>query len=164
MAITTFQAVFTASNGAEIIQLRDYAKPLGFAWRVEYCNASNETQTASKFGFSATREAADKATKMPKRVKVTHAQIVEAKAVGTVAPKGKKPAKAKAVKPCALDDIVTFDLGTNVPGVPATVAGKVAKLGRKYAYVEVAGALDHIKVAFANIRPFDSAPAQALAA
>jgi hypothetical protein len=164
MTINTYRAVFTASNGLEIIENRDYAKPLGFAWRVEYHNAKDETQKAVKFGFSATREAADKATKLPKRCTVTHTQVVEAQNVGTVALKGKKPAKAKAVKPCAVGDIVSFDLGTHLPGIAATVAGKVAKLGRKYAYVEVAGALDHIKVAFANIRPLDSAPAQALAA
>jgi hypothetical protein len=164
MPVNTYQAKFTASNGEEIIADRNYAKPLGFAWRVEYVNAKDETQKAVKHGFSATREAAEKQLVLPKRLKLTHSQIVETVNVGTVASKAKTPAKPKATKPCKVGEFVTFELATHLPGITATVGGEVAKLGRKYAYVKVAGALDPIKVAFDNIRPVPSSPAHALAA
>jgi hypothetical protein len=164
MPVNTYQAKFIASNGEEIIADRNYAKPLSFAWRVEYVNAKDETQKAVKHGFSATREAAEKQLVLPKRLKLTHSEIVETVNVGTGASKAKAPAKPKAVKPCKVGDYVTFELETPVFGVTTTVGGAVYKLGRKYAYVTVAGALDPLKIAFANISPVPSAPAQALAA
>jgi hypothetical protein len=158
MAITKYEAAFTTSEGAEFIAVREYARPLAYAWRVEY--TANQICSV-KFGFSATKEAAEKSLKLPKRCTVTHSQVVEAKAVGTVASKAKAP-KTKAVKPCAVNDLVQFDLATHIPGVNATVAGVVEKVGRKFAYIKVAGALDPIKVAFANINP-QSPEAQPLA-
>lgn len=158
MAITRYEATF--SNGVTVT--REYARPLAYAWHVEYANAKDESQTATKHGFSATREAAEKATKLPKRCKVLKADIVEAKAVGTVATKA-KATKPKAVKPCKAGDFVSFTLATPVHGVTTMVAGTVEKVGRKFAYIKVTGALDPIKVAFANINPLPS-PDLALAA
>lgn len=164
MAIIMYQAKFTTSEGNEFVAERNYAKPLGFAWRAEYVNAKDETQKAVKFGFSATREAAEKALKMPKRVKVTHSEIVEAVSVGTVPSKAKTPAKPKATKPCKAGDLVTFGLAAQAFGLTVVVSGTVEKVGRQYAYVNVKGALAPIKVAFANINTSPASPAQALAA
>jgi hypothetical protein len=143
MAITKYEAAFTTSEGAEFIAVREYARPLAYAWRVEY--TANQICSV-KFGFSATKEAAEKSLKLPKRCTVTHSQVVEAKAVGTVASKAKAP-KAKTVKPCTIGETVEFILA----GV--TVSGRVAKLGRKFAYVEVSGAMDFVKIAFKDINP-----------
>jgi hypothetical protein len=140
MAITRYEATF--SNGVTVT--REYARPLAYAWHVEYANAKDESQTATKHGFSATREAAEKATKLPKRCKVLKADIVEAKAVGTVATKA-KATKPKAVKPCKAGEEITLRLGG------AEITGTVAKVGRAYAYVNVTGALAPVKVAFAAI-------------
>jgi hypothetical protein len=141
MAITKYSATFASGTVT-----RDYAKPLAFAWRVAYHVTATPDQKAVKHGFSATKEAAEKAVKLAKRFTVDTVEIVEAKAVGTVASKAKTP-KAKAVKPCSIGETVEFILA----GV--TVSGRVAKLGRKFAYVEVSGAMDHVKIAFANINP-----------
>lgn len=147
MAITKYSATFASGTVT-----RDYAKPLAFAWRVAYHVTATPDQKAVKHGFSATKEAAEKAVKLAKRFTVDAVEIVEAKAVGTVASKDKAP-KAKVAKPCKPGDYVTFALETPVYGVTAIVGGAVYKLGRKYAYVTVAGALDPIKIAFANINP-----------
>jgi hypothetical protein len=157
MAITKYSATF--ANNETVT--RDYARPLAFAWRVAYHVTATPETKAVKSGFSATKEAAEKASKLAKRFTVDTAEIVEAKAVGTVASKAKAP-KTKAVKPCTVNDLVQFDLATHIPGVNATVAGVVEKVGRKFAYIKVAGALDPIKVAFANINP-QSPEAQPLA-
>lgn len=142
MAITKYSATF--ANNETVT--RDYARPLAFAWRVAYHVTATPETKAVKSGFSATKEAAEKATKLAKRFTVDTAEIVEAKAVGTVASKAKAP-KTKAVKPCTVGDTVEFILA----GVP--VSGRVAKLGRKFAYVDVSGAMEYVKIAFANINP-----------
>ncbi len=142
MAITKYSATF--ANNETVT--RDYARPLAFAWRVAYHVTATPETKAVKSGFSATKEAAEKAAKLAKRFTVDTVEIVEAKAVGTVASKAKAP-KTKAVKPCAVGDTVEFILA----GV--TVSGRVAKLGRKFAYVDVDGAMEYVKIAFANINP-----------
>lgn len=142
MAITKYSATF-ANNET---MTRDYARPLAFAWRVAYHVTATPETKAVKSGFSATREAAEKATKLAKRFTMDTVEIVEAKAVGTVASKAKAP-KTKAVKPCTVGEAVEFILA----GV--TVSGRVAKLGRKFAYVDVSGAMEYVKIAFANINP-----------
>ncbi len=151
MAITKYSATF--ANNETVT--RDYARPLSFAWRVAYHVTATPETKATKSGFSATKEAAEKATKLAKRFTVETVEIVEAKAVGTVDSKAKAP-KTKAVKPCTVGDTVEFILA----GV--TVSGRVAKLGRKFAYVQTEGAMDYIKIAFANINP-QSPEAQPLA-
>jgi hypothetical protein len=161
MAITNYKATFTASNGAEIVMNRTYAKPLSHAWRVEYTKGDN---AAVKSGFSGSKEAAEKAAKLPKNCTVTKLDIVEVENIGIVASKA-KPKAAKVAKPCAVGDIVAFDLGTHIPSLSVQAGGRVAKLGRKYAYVDVSGALEYVKVAFDRIKnPDNAAPAQALAA
>lgn len=147
MAITKYSATF--ANNETVT--RDYARPLAFAWRVAYHVSATPETKGVKSGFSATKEAAEKATKLAKRFTVDTVEIVEAKAVGTVASKAKAP-KTKAVKPCTVGETVEFILA----GV--TVSGRVAKLGRKFAYVQVAGAMDFIKIAFANINPQSPEP------
>lgn len=147
MAITKYSATF--ANDETVT--RDYARPLAFAWRVAYHVTATPDSKAVKSGFSTTKEAAEKAVKLAKRFTVDTVEIVEAKAVGTVASKAKAP-KTKTVKPCTVGDTVEFVLA----GV--TVSGRVAKLGRKFAYVQVAGAMDFIKIAFANINPQSPEP------
>lgn len=160
MSITKYQATF--SNDTTVT--REYSRPLAYAWRVDYHVTATPDTKASKYGFCATKDAAEKATRLARRFTVDHAEIVECQNVGTVASKAKTPAKAKIAKPCAPGDLVSFALATHLPGILATVGGTVEKVGRKYAYVKVAGALAPIKVAFDNLSPIDSAPAQALAA
>lgn len=144
MAITKYEATFTTSEGAEFIATREYARPLAYAWRVEY---TANGQPGVKLGFSATKEAAEKSLKQPKRCTVTHSQVVPAVSVGEVASKAKAAPKGKAkkAKPCKAGEVITVRLGC------AEITGTVAKVGREYAYVKIDGALDPVKVAFASI-------------
>lgn len=151
MAITKYEATF-ANN--EVVT-REYARPLAFAWRVAYHVTETPDTKAVKTGFATSKATAEKAMKLAKRYTVDASEIVEAKAVGTVASKA-KASKPKTVKPCTIGETVKFILA----GV--TVSGRVAKLGRKFAYVDVEGAMEYVKIAFANINPQSPEP-QALA-
>lgn len=136
--------IYTAEFESGIVT-REYARPLAFAWRVEAYVTATPNLTATKFGFCATKEAAEKAVKLAKRFTVTKAEIVPATLTGEVASKAKAPAKAKKVKPCKVGDVITVRLGG------AEISASVAKVGREYAYVKIDGALDPVKIAFTAI-------------
>lgn len=127
---------------------RAYGKPLTYATRLEYRPANDENaKPAVKFVFSQSKEAADKVAKLPKRLTLISAETVVAKDTGPAPSKAKaapKP-KTKAEKPFAKGDKVTIMLAGQ------TVAGQVMRVGTKYAYVAVDGALNDIKVAFASV-------------
>jgi len=143
MAITKYTANFEDCAAERI-----YGKPLTHAWRVEYHVASDEKQTGVKSGFSSSREAAEKATKLPKRLKATKAEIVECTAVETVA---KASAKPKKTKPFAkgdevLADVRHADYGTvKLPAIVKGMRGDTVTL-------TVPGILNDIRVKAADVR------------
>jgi hypothetical protein len=144
-----YRATFTGGDVREQV----YGRELTHAWRVTYTRNGSQ---ATKYGFSGSREKAEKATKLPKACTDVTAEIVHA--MKLAAPTKANAAKPKKAKPVKLGDYVTFALETQVYGVTATVGGAVAKVGRKYAYVTVAGALDPIKVAFDNLTKLNPDP------
>lgn len=129
---------------------RIYAKPLAFAWRVEYRAKSDpDSAPAVKTGFSASREAAERSVKLPKRCEVIKAEIVPAKNCGAVEARPKAP---KAEKPFAKGERVTVVLGG------AAIAATVVSMRGKFARIKAAGALSDIKVAMDDLRKITPAP------
>jgi len=148
--MTKYTANFEACSAERI-----YGKPLTHAWRVEYCVAGSPDQTGTKSGFSSSREAAEKATKLPKRLRATKVEIVECKAVETVA---KAPAKAKKVKPYAKGETVVVILGAD------SFLAKVKSIRGDVATLTVPDILNDIRVKLANIDKLnDPAPFAAAA-
>ena len=140
MAMTKYTANFEACSAERI-----YGKPLTHAWRVEYCVAGSPDQTGVKSGFSSSREAAEKATKLPKRLKATKVEIVECKAVETVA---KAPAKPKKVKPFAKGETVFIVTGE----AAILITARVKSMRGDTVTLTVPGILNDIRVKTTDVR------------
>ncbi len=134
---------------------RKFAKPLTHAVSITYFtkSAGEDSARAVKVQFCQSHEAAlAVVAKFPKRYGIAHSEIVDVVDAGEIVKVAKvKPAKAKPA--FVKGDLVAITLGE------AVVIGKLAKLGTKYAYVTVNGALTDIKVDAANVRKVEpSAP------
>jgi hypothetical protein len=134
------QHLFRATFANDEIREQIYSRDLTHAWRVSYTR--NGAQ-ATKYGFSGSREKAEKAVKLPKActditVEIVHAMKLDAPTKATSA----KPKKAKL-----------FHKGDKVIVIldEREITGSIDRIGSKYAYVSIAGALASVKVATQNL-------------
>lgn len=137
------KSIYTADFGTNGTVTREYFKPLPFAIRIEYTVAASK-QSAVKIQFCQTKANAEKAAKMPKRYTVDSFVIVETTAE-LLPPKPAAPKKAKVVKPFTAGEAV------QVHHMFKPKAGTVAKVGRLYAYITIAGCNKPLKYAFSDV-------------
>jgi hypothetical protein len=137
---STMQHLYTATFSTGETREQIYSRELTHAWRVSY---TRNGASATKYGFSGSREKAEKATKLPKAstditVEIVHAMKLDAPTKATAS-------KPKKVKPFAKGELVRFILGAQ------DVTARVKRVGSKYAYLQIAGALNDIKVNAADV-------------
>ena len=137
-----YRATFTGGDVREQV----YARELTHAWKVTY---TRNGATATKYGFSGSREKAEKAVKLPKACTNVQAEIVHAMKLD--APAKATASKPKKVKPFAKGDEVvanvrTLDGGTvTIPAIVKSARGDVVTLS-------VPGILNDIRVKIADVR------------
>ena len=140
------QYLYTATFSTGETREQVYSRELTHAWRVTYTR--NGAQ-ATKYGFSGSREKAEKATKLPKACADVSAEIVHAMKLD--APTKATSAKPKKAKPFAKGDEVvahvqTRDLGTvTIPAIVKGMRGDIVTL-------TVPGILNDIRVKLADVR------------
>lgn len=137
-----YRATFATGEVREQI----YARELTHAYRVTY---TRNGATATKYGFSGSREKAEKATKLPKActditVEIVHAMKLDAPTKATAS-------KPKKVKPFAKGDeveayIMTYERGQiALPAIVKGMRGDTVTL-------TVPGILNDIRVKLADVR------------
>jgi hypothetical protein len=142
------QHLYTATFSTGEVREQIYSRELTHAYRVTY---SRNGATATKYGFSGSREKAEKAVKLPKACTDVTSEIVHAMKLD--APTKTTSAKPKKVKPFAKGDLVFLRLhGTDIPAIVIGVRGDKATL-------RVTGILNDVRVGFLDIsKPLDPTP------
>jgi hypothetical protein len=131
-----YRATFTTGEVREQI----YSRPLTHAWRVTYTRNGSQ---ATKYGFSGSREKAEKAVKMPKACTDVTAEIVHAMKLD--APSKATSAKPKKVKPFAKGETVIVFIGND------SIFGRVKSIRGETVTLTVDGILNDIRVKLAVV-------------
>lgn len=137
-----YAATFSTGETREQI----YSRPLTHAWRVTY---SRNGATATKYGFSGSREKAERAAKLPKActdiaVEIVHAMKLDAPTKATAS-------KPKKVKPFSKGDEVIANVAV-IGGGCVTIASIVKGLRGDTVTLTVPGILNDIRVKLADVR------------
>lgn len=136
-----YRATFESGEVREQI----YARELTHAYRVTYTRNGSQ---ATKYGFSGSREKAEKAVKLPKACTDIAVEIVHAMKLD--APTKATSAKPKKVKPFVKGDEVTVNVLDHSGGMiafPAVVKG----LRGDTVTLTTPGILNDIRVKIANV-------------
>lgn len=146
------QHLYTATFKSGEVREQIYARELTHAWRVTYTR--NGAQ-ATKYGFSGSREKAEKATKLPKACTDVSAEIVHAMKLD--APAKATSAKSKKVKPFAKGERVMIQI-SNGSGFLVEVAATVKGIRGDTVTVTMPEFLNDIRVKLANVQKMTPHP------
>lgn len=134
------QHLYRATFESGEVREQVYSRPLTHAWRVTY---SRNGATATKYGFSGSREKAEKAVKLPKAcTDVTH-EIVHAMKLD--APTKVTASKPKKAKPYAKGETVVVFIGND------SIFGRVKSIRGDTVTLTVDGILNDIRVKLTTV-------------
>jgi len=140
-----YRATFTGGEVREQV----YARELTHAWKVTY---TRNGATATKYGFSGSREKAEKAVKLPKACTDVQAEIVHAMKLD--APAKATASKPKKVKPFAKGETVTVN---HIGG--CNVFAKVKGMRGEFVTLTIDGIMNDVRVKLASVQKINPDPA-----
>jgi hypothetical protein len=146
------QHLFRATFANGEIREQIYSRDLTHAWRVSY---TRNGASATKYGFSGSREKAEKATKLPKACTDITVEIVHAMKLD--APTKAASAKPKKVKPFAKGERVMIAI-SNGAGFLVEVAATVKGIRGDAVTVTIPEFLNDIRVKLAHVQKMTPDP------
>lgn len=139
------QHLYTATFLTGETREQVYSRELTHAYRVSYTR--NGAQ-ATKYGFSGSREKAEKATKLPKACTDITVEIVHAMKLD--APTKVTSAKPKKAKPFAKGDTVLVNLPADIGAI--SIPARVKSMRGDHVTLTVDGILNDIRVKIADVQ------------
>ena len=139
------QHLYRATFESGEVREQVYSRPLTHAWRVTY---SRNGATATKYGFSGSREKAEKAVKLPKACTDVTVEIVHA--MKPDAPTKATASKPKKVKPFVKGEAVLVNLPADIG--TASIPARVKSMRGEFVTVTISGIAGDVRVLAVNIQ------------